>query len=54
MLKATLDAAIADVIEIAAGPQALPLLEHFKGVFVQDSTWIALLDNTFESRLPPL
>ena len=44
MLKTTLDAAIADVIEIAAEPQALPLLEHFKGVFVQDSTWLSLPD----------
>ena len=44
MLKATLDAAIADVIEIAAEPQTLPLLEHFKGVFVQDSTWLSLPD----------
>ena len=40
MLKTTLDAAITDFIEIAAEPQTLPLLEHFTGVFVQDSTWI--------------
>ena len=44
MLKTTLDAAIADVIEIAAEPQVLPLLEHFTGVFVQDSTWLSLPD----------
>lgn len=41
-LKATLDTAAAEVI--SADPQTLPLLEHFKGVYLQDSSWITLPD----------
>ena len=41
-LKATLEAAATQVLTLR--PQCLPLLKKFTGVYVQDSTWIALLD----------
>lgn len=44
MLKATLDAAITEMLEVAGRREALPLLEQFSGVYVQDSTWITLPD----------
>ena len=46
-LKATLEAAVLEVI--TADPQALGVLKHFKGVFVQDSTWITLPDALHET-----
>lgn len=48
-LKATLDAAIDETLEIAPDPQALPLLESFNGVFVCDSTWVSLPDELHET-----
>ena len=42
MLKTTLDASAEQVI--ASGPQAIPLLSRFNGVYVQDSSWITLPD----------
>ena len=44
MLKLTLEAAITHMLEVASRPQVLPLLEQFRGVYVQDSTWISLPD----------
>ena len=44
MLKSTLDAAITEVIEITTQRQALPLLKTFNGIFIEDSTSIALPD----------
>ena len=41
-LKATLEATATQVL--TSKPQALPLLKQFTGVYVQDSTWIALPD----------
>ena len=41
-LKETLEAAATQVLTLK--PQCLPLLKHSMGVYVQDSTWIALLD----------
>lgn len=41
-LKATLEVATRHVV--ATQPQALPLLKQFKGVYLQDSTWIRLPD----------
>ena len=41
-LKATLEEAASQVLTLK--PQCLPLLKHFTGVYVQDSTWITLLD----------
>ena len=46
-LKATLEAAALEVV--TADPQVLPLLKHFNGVFVQDSTWITLPDALHET-----
>ena len=46
-LKMTLEAAAVEVI--SADPQTLPLLEHFKGVYVQDSSWITLPDVLHET-----
>ena len=46
-LKTTLEAAALEVI--TADPQVLPLLKHFNGVFVQDSTWITLPDALHET-----
>ena len=42
-LKTILETAVAEVIA-TDDPQTLPLLETFNGVYVQDSTWIALPD----------
>ena len=44
MLKLTLEAAITEVLEIATDRQALPLLQEFNGIYVQDSTWLSLPD----------
>ena len=41
-LKETLEVAATQVLTLST--QNLPLLEKFTGVYVQDSTWIALLD----------
>ena len=41
-LKETLQAAATQVLTLKS--QCLPLLEKFTGVYVQDSTWISLLD----------
>ena len=49
MLKLTLEAAITQTLEVASPPQALPLLEPFTGVYVQDSTWISLPDELHET-----
>ncbi len=40
MLKLTLDTAITEMLEVAGRREALPLLQQFRGVYVQDSTWI--------------
>ena len=48
MLKLTLNAAITEVVDMATHRQALPLLEEFTGVCVQDSTWIPLPDELHE------
>ena len=54
MLKIILQAAIPQVLDIATQRQALPLLEQFTGVYVQDSTWIRLPDELHEiSKGPP-
>ena len=53
MLKATLDAAIIETLELTAAPQVLPLLESFNGVFVQDSTWLSLPDALHETWQGP-
>lgn len=42
MLKSVLETTATEAIGLA--PQALPLLNKFTGVYVQDSTWIALPD----------
>ena len=47
-LKATLEAAAGRVI--ATRPQALPLLNRFNGVYLQDSTWIPLPDVFHDTR----
>ena len=49
MLKTTLDAAITEVLEVGSPPQALCLLQQFKGVYVQDSTWVSLPDDLHET-----
>ena len=49
MLKVTLDAAITEMLEVASDRQAVPLLQQFKGVFVEDSTWISLPDELYET-----
>ena len=41
-LKTTLEVAATHVV--ATPPQTLPILNQFKGVYVQDSTWISLPD----------
>ncbi len=46
-LKATLDVAAVEVI--SADPQTLPLLEHFNGVYLQDSSWITLPDGLHDT-----
>ena len=48
MLKITLEAAIAHILEVASDPQGTPLLQHFNGVYVQDSTWVSLPDELHE------
>ena len=48
MLKTTLDAAITEVLEVASQRQALPLLQQFTGIYVQDSTWLSLPDELHE------
>ena len=45
-LKQVLDAAVLQVV--AADAQAVPLLERFNGVYVQDSSWISLPDSLVE------
>ena len=49
MFKRTLEAAIPQMLEVASPPEALPLLEAFTGVYVQDSTWISLPDELHET-----
>ena len=54
MLKLTLEAAIPEMLEVATPRQVLPLLEEFRGVFVQDSTYIRLPDELHETwKAPP-
>lgn len=53
MLKLTLDAAITKVLDIASQGQVPPLLEPFKGVYVQDSTWLSLPDELHETWKGP-
>ena len=48
MLKITLETAIAHTLEVASDPQAPPLLQHFNGVYVQDSTWVSLPNELHE------
>lgn len=48
MLKITLEATITEVLGVASDPQALPLLQQFTGVYVQDSTWVSLPDELHE------
>ena len=49
MLKLTLDAAITEMLEVAGRREALPLLQQFSGVYVEDSTWITLPDELHET-----
>ena len=49
MLKLTLDAAVTEMLEVAGHREALPLLQQFSGVYVQDSTWITLPDELHET-----
>ena len=49
MLKLTLDAATTEMLEVAGRREALPLLQQFQGVYVQDSTWITLPDELHET-----
>ena len=49
MLKRTLDAAITEILEVAGRREALPLLQQFTGIYVQDSTWITLPDELHET-----
>ena len=49
MLKLTLDAATTEMLEVAGRREALPLLQQFSGVYVQDSTWITLPDELHET-----
>lgn len=49
MLKITLEAAVAHILEVASDPQDAPLLQHFNAVYVQDSTWISLPDELHET-----
>ena len=53
MFKRTLEAAIPQMLEVASPPEALPLLEAFTGVYVQDSTWISLPDELHETWKGP-
>ena len=49
MLKTTLDAAITEMLEVAGRREALPLLQQFSGVYVQDSMWLPLPDELQET-----
>ena len=49
MLKRTLDAAITEMLEVAGRREALPLLQQFTGIYVQDSTWITLPNELHET-----
>ena len=49
MLKLTLDSATTEMLEVAGRREALPLLQQFSGVYVQDSTWITLPDELHET-----
>ena len=49
MLKLTLEAATIEMLEVAGRREALPLLQQFSGVYVQDSTWIPLPDELHET-----
>lgn len=49
MLKRTLDAALTEMLEVAGRREALPLLQQFTGIYVQDSTWITLPDELHET-----
>ena len=49
MLKLTLDAATTEMLEVAGRREALPLLQQFQGVYVQDSTWLTLPDELHET-----
>ncbi len=49
MLKLTLDAATTEILEVAGRREALPLLQQFSGIYVQDSTWITLPDELHET-----
>ncbi len=49
MLKMTLDAAITEMLKVAGQREALDLLQEFRGVYVQDSTWISLPDELHET-----
>ena len=48
MLRITLEATITEVLGAASDPQVIPLLQHFTGVYVQDSTWVSLPDKLHE------
>ena len=37
------------MLEVAGRREALPLLQQFTGVYVQDSTWITLPDELHET-----
>ena len=49
MLKLTLDAATTEILEVAGQREALPLLQQFSGIYVQDSTWLTLPDELHET-----
>ncbi len=49
MLKLTLDTAITEMLEVAGRREALPLLQQFRGVYVQDATWVTLPDELHET-----
>lgn len=49
MLKLTLEAAITEMLEVAGQREALPLLQQFRGIYVQDSTSITLPDELHET-----
>lgn len=49
MLKTTLDTAITEMLEVSGRREALPLLQQFSGIYVQDSTWITLPDELHET-----
>jgi hypothetical protein len=45
-LKQVLDASMTEVI--SSNPQAIPLLQRFNGVYIQDSSWISLPSELIE------